>query len=301
VTSAVIPNPPDELNFVGPGGFAFVGEQFLGIFTELAGLRKSDRVLDVGCGIGRMAIPLAGYLDESGSYEGLDIVRLGIDWCRKEISSSYPRFQFHHADVFNRGYNPGGRADPATYRFPFEKDEFDFVFLTSVFTHMLPIDIENYAAEIARVLKPDGRCVATFYIRNEESEQLRNAGKSRIVFSHPGNGYWTTNVRVPEDLVCFDEPYVRGLFTKNGLTIAEPIHFGKWAGRTGTLRYQDVVVARKTSCGQLAYPQLRARRRAAALLRRLFHAPLQKFFWRSATIGQVERAQDAARRQQRAA
>src|SRR5262249_31915824 len=115
-----------------------------------------------------------------------------------------------------------------------------------------------------------------------------------------GVGYWTTNVRVPEDLVCFGEAYVRNLFAKNGMTITEPIHFGKWAGRANTLRYQDVVFARKTVSGKLAYPHLRARNRTATLLRRWFHAPLQKFFWRSETISHVERAHDAARRQRAA-
>lgn len=50
------------------------GEQFLQYFIELGGLKPSDRVLDVGCGIGRLAIPLTQYLDARGGYAGLDIV-----------------------------------------------------------------------------------------------------------------------------------------------------------------------------------------------------------------------------------
>jgi SAM-dependent methyltransferase len=248
-----------------------------------------------------MAIPLTTYLSPSGSYEGLDIVRLGIDWCRDQITTRFPNFRFHHADVFNRGYNPAGRADSAAYRLPFQDAEFDFVILTSVFTHMVPIDVQNYLAEVARVLKINGRCVATFYLTNEENERLRTEGKNRFVFSHAGHGYWTTNPRAPEDLTCYAEGDVRTVFDANGLEIIEPVHFGKWSGRTGTLSYQDIVVCRKSVTGKLAYPRISLWRRISNIIRRLTWRPMQKLVWRGATIRQVERAVKAARRQRRAA
>src|SRR5262245_51329776 len=37
-----------------------------------AGLKPTDRFLDVGCGVGRVAIPLADYLQE-GTYRGFEI------------------------------------------------------------------------------------------------------------------------------------------------------------------------------------------------------------------------------------
>src|SRR3954452_5628933 len=52
--------PPRRLHFGGhaESDFAATGDEFLGHFTRLGGLRASDRVLDIGCGIGRMARPL---------------------------------------------------------------------------------------------------------------------------------------------------------------------------------------------------------------------------------------------------
>ena len=53
-----------------------------------------------------MAIPLTNFLDPQGSYEGFDIVPLGIHWCRDNITQCYPNFQFRLLDVRNSSYNP---------------------------------------------------------------------------------------------------------------------------------------------------------------------------------------------------
>jgi hypothetical protein len=52
--------PPRHLRFVvgSSDNFIETGETFLRCFVELAGLNPEHRVLEVGCGIGRMAIPL---------------------------------------------------------------------------------------------------------------------------------------------------------------------------------------------------------------------------------------------------
>ena len=59
-------SPPRRL-LHGIGSSPEVGETFLRHFRELADLRPDERVLDVGCGVGRMAVPLAGYLRPAGT------------------------------------------------------------------------------------------------------------------------------------------------------------------------------------------------------------------------------------------
>jgi SAM-dependent methyltransferase len=124
--------PPRRLGFVGGGDFRTAGEAFRQLFVDVGGLRPEDDVLDVGSGVGRGAIGLTGWLQ--GRYEGIDVVRRGIEWCQQAITPRYPNFHFQVADVYNRHYNPVGRFSASEYRFPFEDRSFDFVVLTSVFT-----------------------------------------------------------------------------------------------------------------------------------------------------------------------
>ena len=238
--------PPRGKIFVGGQcDFKKNGEEFLRYFIELGGLKPNERVLDVGCGIGRMAVPLTKYLDKRGSYEGFDIVADGINWCRKKITPKYPHFHFQLADVFNKKYNPHGKYLASEYHFPYEGESFDLVFLTSVFTHMLPQDMEHYLYEIARVMKRGGRCLITFFLLNSKSLQLINAGKSIYDFKHEGGGFRTIDKTTPESGVAYDEKFIRGLYEKFRLTIADPIHFGSWCGRENFLSYQDIIVAVK--------------------------------------------------------
>ena len=50
---------------------------------------------------------------------------------------------------------------------------------------------------------------------------------------------------IPESAVAYDEPYIRTLFPRCGLEIAEPIHYGSWCGRIEFLNYQDIILAVK--------------------------------------------------------
>jgi SAM-dependent methyltransferase len=237
--------PPRELIFIGNGDFLRIGREFLGHFRKLGGLQPGHRVLDVGCGIGRMAIPLTKFLSEAGSYEGLDIVPHGIKWCTENLTPRFPRFRFQLADIRNKEYNPDGLVTAAEFRFPFEDGSFDFIFLTSVFTHMLPREVENYLSEIRRVLKPGGTCLITWFLLNPESEGLVKEGRSTLDFVHPVEGCLTVDPDVPEKAIAYQEAYVMDRYATLGLDMAQPVQRGSWCGRARYVSYQDMCIARR--------------------------------------------------------
>ncbi len=234
--------PPELRGYVGVGDFLEIGREFFRYFVALGDLQPHHRVLDVGCGIGRMAMPLIQYLNQSGSYRGFDIVEEGIAWCQGHITTRYPNFVFEAADIYNKYYNPSGRQLPEAFRFPFLGRSFDFVFATSVFTHMLPAGVEHYLREIARVMKPGATSLITFFLLNEESLGLVNGGKSSQGFVFPVEGCLTTEADVPEASIAYPEDWVRALYTSCGLTI-RVCHYGSWCERPRPLSYQDIVIA----------------------------------------------------------
>lgn len=239
--------PPTRLMFEGTrdiSAFKKGGEDILELCTGLCELKPKEKILDVGCGIGRKTVPLTGYLNEEGWYEGFDIVKAGIHWCKENISTRYPNFHFQLIDIYNRRYNPKGRIKASELRFPFEDESFDLVVLVSVFTHMLPEDVENYFSQIARVLKKGGRCLITYFLLTKESLELINAKKSLLDFKYDMGKFRTINLYLPEDAVCYDEVFILSLYEKYGLKIKEPVLYG-WCQRPDFLSHQDVIIATK--------------------------------------------------------
>jgi len=243
--------PPQELrSYVGgDGAFHEIGNRFLDHFKILGKLKRDAAILDVGCGCGRIAIPLTEYLDKTGYYEGFDVDKKSIRWCTENIFSLYPNFHFQHAEVNNKFYNPEGKFNPENFIFPYNPDSFDFVVLSSVFTHMLPYHMEHYFSEISRVLKKGGRCFITFFLMNPESIDLINQKKSSIFscsdFFKINEGVYSTNKEVPEQLIAYDEDLIRRIYTKNGLSVKTPFYYGSWCGRTKCSDFQDIVIATK--------------------------------------------------------
>ncbi len=231
-------------DFVGGGDFRAVGEEFAGYARELASLTPSDRVLEVGSGVGRIALPLTQIINGEGSYDGIEIVPRGVRWCQQNVTPKYPNFRFHHADIANSTYNRRGKIAAAEYRFPFADSSFDLVLLTSVFTHLLPTTTAHYLSEIARVLAPGGRVLATFYLLNDESLQLLDAGRCVISFPYEADGARVMDADAPENAVAMPEAQVQELLDRVGLSI-RTVHYGSWCARAEPLSHQDVVIAVK--------------------------------------------------------
>lgn len=238
--------PADLVTLVGSTTaehYHAVAEEFFRHFVELGGLGRRDDVLDIGCGSGRMAVRLARHLAPSARYVGFDVVPEAVAWCSTEVSPRYPNFDFHVANVQNSFYSPGAAAPAAQYHFPHPDESFDFVFLTSVFTHMLPEDVDHYLAEISRVLRVGGRCLATFFLATGQSLELLRDGRGTLPFPHQFDGYRLHSADSPEFAVCYDEQVVLDLFGRHGLVVSGAPAYGNWCGRAEATSYQDIVVA----------------------------------------------------------
>ena len=206
-------------------------------------LTPGGRLLDVGCDFGRLAIALGDYLDNGGEYEGFDPQREHVLWAKQSWMPNHRSSAFHIANIRNRIYNPGGALSPTEFVFPYQDARFDVVVAHSLFSYLLAEEFAHYAAEIARVLKPGGRLLATFFLFDEEAGQATHSlgdpycfryRTGPITFMGPNRG----------GLGAYDEKYVRQVLRENGMEVG-PAIFGSWRGRTGGRFSEDALIGIK--------------------------------------------------------
>lgn len=239
-----LPCPDPDSIFVGDGNFQAVGAEFLGHFIRKGGLRSDSRVLDIGCGIGRMAVPLTQYLEfAKGSYCGIDPVAGGINWCRQMISPVYSNFEFRHLDIAHSLYNPKGAIDGLELVLPYEDQQFDFIIMTSVVTHLPDEEVSAYLREVERVLAPGGRLFMTcFVVDKVAAENPLKKRDARLGFQRYDEGpCWFVPELPPLAAVGFDDGFLDGALTRAGLSVTTK-SFGHWRGVPSD-HYQDLFVA----------------------------------------------------------
>ena len=193
------------------------------------GLQEDSYVIDVGCGSGRLAKPLSGYL--TGAYLGIDVV---------------PALLAYAKDLVNR---PDWRFELAAgLSIPEADNSADLVCFFSVLTHLMHEQSYVYLLEAKRVLKPGGRIVFSFLDFTVPSHwdvfELTvgdvevNAQHLNVFMSKDGVSVWAERLGMElEALHDGDKPYV---------PLSQPIAFenGTSAETLGSVG-QSVCVLRK--------------------------------------------------------
>ncbi|MES2612563.1 MAG: class I SAM-dependent methyltransferase [Pseudomonadota bacterium] len=242
--------PNESLNTVGLHEDLEQFKQVGSIVNELlathCALVPDSSVLDIGCGIGRIAIALTDALSSQGRYRGFDITPDAIAWCSREITPRHPQFQFVLSDVFNSSYNPGGQLKPEEYVFPYDEGVFDIAIATSVFTHLPYRAMRNYVKEMHRVLKPGGKALATLFLLDGTARTHIEQAQSTLNFVHALEGCMVIDFAVPEKAVAFDLEEIQSILRQQGFR-TDWMKMGGWSGRAieGPDYYQDLLILTK--------------------------------------------------------
>lgn len=147
-----VPTPSDELLYTIGGGDAFKyrlgGRTLFHRFQNALraetghGFADAGRILDWGCGPGRIAAQVIPELESPTDFTGADIVSTSVDFANAEVA---PQFKLC------------GVAPPL----PLESSAFDCVYAYSVLTHIPGSMLRLWVEEVARVLKPGGVAMLT--------------------------------------------------------------------------------------------------------------------------------------------
>lgn len=244
--------PIQLLNMTGGGvdTFESISDAHIKNIGAACGLESDMRIMEIGCGIGRDAIPLTQILSSDGNYIGIDIIKDSIDWCKNSITAKHANFKFFHYDVKDQLHNPKGNISTQDIKLPADDKSVDLIILQSVFTHMFEQDIIHYLKEFNRILTNSGKVYATFFVVDEKI--LQTARKTNLTifnlrFDHYiGNGCYINNKDFPTGAVAYDREAIRRMMIKGNLRQEGDIRHGSWSGYyKDAFDGQDVVVLKK--------------------------------------------------------
>ena len=132
-------------------------------------LGSKAKILDFGCGTGRLATGIKAAKIEIDYYCGIDVSQERISFARSYLSDA--KFEFLWYNSLNERYN--SRAEPHAL-LPVGDNLFDAVFSYSVFSHFGPDDTSFYLSELKRVLKNSGGVMLTAFLRDGPDEYVEN-------------------------------------------------------------------------------------------------------------------------------
>lgn len=203
------------------------------------------KILDIGCGCGRIAIHFLDYLSEQGKYIGLDIDKNFISFCSDNISAAKDNFQFEFMDVYNGAYGRECKIKASDVSFPIKDESMDIVIMWSVFTHMNLGDIDSYLKEIHRVLKKGGKFIASLNLLNEFILNQIELDKSNLDIKYKVDENSNTLFpEVPEWGFAHNEEKLKMLYWKQGFLIKE-IKYGVWPHKGNEGEFHDIIIVEK--------------------------------------------------------
>ncbi|NES04570.1 MAG: glycosyltransferase family 92 protein [Okeania sp. SIO2F4] len=217
--------------------------KWLGYLIQRTGLKPTDSILDIGCGIGDIAYGLAYYLKPRARYEGIDFSEKVIDWAKQEITSRKPNFNFKCHNIYHPIYNSKGNMSMTEFILPYPEASFDAICISNLFTHLSSMALRHYLHQIKRALKVGGKCLFACFLINYESQKLIADGKSSQNLVYEIEGGFCLDSELPEKTIGFQESLLIDWIKESGLTIVGK-YYGSWCGRK-SFTYQDLLIVEK--------------------------------------------------------
>ncbi len=218
-------------------------EEWSVVLRVFTGVGATSDVLEIGCGLGRVAFPLRLVLRD-GTYSGFDSSRQKIAFVSGAYRARYPKFAFARVE-----------SAPGPVTFPYGDESFDVVFATSVWSHLLPAAASDYFDEVGRVLRPGGSAiVSVFLLDNYEAGRTRPGEyadpRFDVVHELEGHGpdFAVGRVDDPGMVTGYRLRLLEELANRSGLGLDRAPLVGVWSGAgDASVGARDLVILRRTT------------------------------------------------------
>lgn len=202
------PLPPKGLrmggaHFMDDEAFIATAANDVRRLEELAGLTTSSRLLDWGCGAGRLAVGVREVFGRVEDYHGVDVQKHLIEWAERRLTA--PGFRFTWVDLANSRYNPDGSPERTIAAEPSSVDVF---YAYSVYSHLLADDTAAYLGLMGDALAPGGRAFITLFVEDGVPDCEENP-----------EGYGPLEWVGPLHCVRYDRAYFERLVAAAGLDV----------------------------------------------------------------------------------
>jgi 2-polyprenyl-3-methyl-5-hydroxy-6-metoxy-1,4-benzoquinol methylase len=255
-TEFLIENVPNEVwGEVGDSFTNWVYQQgFFAALIKCFARNGSLKIIDFGCGHGKLAPVSVFFTHPEGEYLGIDIQESYIDYCRRKYAR-LPRVRFHVSKDYNPFYpqqqSPVAESKSYGNDWNVPPDSTDLVMALSVFTHLQEADAFGYISRIHTITKPDALAILTCHIVEEPRTEpgfIFNynpflVSLFKFTTPLPGSYNWfTCNPALPESGIAMNMAGLNSLI--QGKFKIEFIIRGSTTGGNDPFP-QDVVVLRK--------------------------------------------------------
>ncbi len=177
-------------------------------FVKKLGVNSGSEILEIGCSSGRSVIGLIEKAGPVKRYAGVDTLPKNVNWCNRHIASRHRFCEFYHVDLNHILFNPKGAITlDEDFRYTFDDNSFDIVYLNSVLPNSIDWEIRLFAREFFRLLKPGGTLFVTDFIEEDVPDMTEN----------PEN--YVMECTYPRQIVRFEKNYFLELFTRQGLKL----------------------------------------------------------------------------------
>lgn len=171
-------------------------------------VKPDSDVVEIGCGCGRIALPLRNDWF-TGTYLGIDIDRELLQWCSEHFPPE--KFTFLASNHKSATYTSSVSSEATEFSLG-EIESKDFIYSTSLYTHLLVPELINYTSESFKALRHGGVMCMTFFCL----DSVERGG--RWNFEHKIGDAFVENLKRPEAAVAYTKEFMEEVARTAGFT-----------------------------------------------------------------------------------